>query len=99
MRAQTTSSSSDNAFAIGSRNQAILEINPSSSIIKKLDDLRKANPEGDATEDMVMMLYETAALLGGYTIEDPGQFAKRVTKLMDGGIDSPIGASVEAEVV
>ena len=28
------------------------------------------------------MVYETAVLVGGYHIEDPGEFARRVTKLM-----------------
>merc|ERR1711977_138313 len=36
MKSQTTSSASDSAFAIGSRNQAILEINPSHNVIKQL---------------------------------------------------------------
>ena len=28
----------------------------------------------------VMMIYETAALIGGYTIEDPGALGNRQTK-------------------
>merc|ERR1719310_1301290 len=42
----------------------------------------ETSPDATETEDMVMMIYETAALIGGYNIEDPGDFAKRVTKLM-----------------
>ena len=34
MKSQTTSGAQDSAFAIGSRNQAILEINPDHSVIK-----------------------------------------------------------------
>merc|ERR1712187_599479 len=101
MKSQTTSSAQDSAFAIGSRNQAILEINPSSTVIQKLKSLMETSPDADATEDMVMMVYETAALIGGYTLEDPGEFAKRVTKLMDDSGSSPAagGGSVEAEVL
>ena len=102
MKSQTTSSAQDSAFAIGSRNQAILEINPSSAVIQKMKSLMETSPDAESTEDMVMMVYETAALIGGYTLEDPGEFAKRVTKLMDGGIsDAPAAAagSVEAEVL
>lgn len=99
MKAQTTSSSQDNAFSIGARNQAILEINPESNIIKKLDNLMKLNPEAETTQDMVFMLYETASLLGGYTLEDPGDFAKRVTSMMDGHMEPAGGNSVEAEVL
>merc|ERR1712151_1345374 len=82
MKSQTTSSNQDSAFAMGSRNQAILEINPEHSVIRKLKEMQEKDPDGEETEDMVMMVYETAALIGGYTIEDPGDFAKRVTKLM-----------------
>merc|ERR1712032_348223 len=87
MKSQTTSSASDSAFAIGSRNQAILEINPQHAVIKKLKN------------DMEMMVYETAALIGGYSIEDPGDFAKRVTKLMESVGGSGTRGSLDAEVV
>merc|ERR1712061_146053 len=99
MKSQTTSSASDSAFAIGSRNQAILEINPEHSVIRKLKEMQEKDPDGEETEDMVMMVYETAALIGGYTIEDPGDFAKRVTKLMESVGDDSSGGVADAEVV
>merc|ERR1712050_763433 len=100
VKSQSTSSSSDSAFAIGSRNQAIPEINPDHGVIKQLKDAMDAAPDADETEDMVMLVYETAALIGGYTIEDPGEFAQRVTKLMSmQGGSAPSGLDVEAEVV
>merc|ERR1712066_147808 len=99
MKSQTTSSASDSAFAIGSRNQAILEINPQHAVIQRLKSAMETAPEADTTEDMVMMVYETAALIGGYSIEDPGDFAKRVTKLMESVGGSGGGGSLDAEVV
>merc|ERR1719198_175546 len=99
MKSQTTSSAQDSAFAIGSRNQAILEINPSHTVIKRLKNAQETAPDAAETEDMVMMLYETAALIGGYTIEDPGDFAKRVTKLMETMGEESASGSVDAEVV
>merc|ERR1719320_1647335 len=53
MKSQTTSSASDSAFAIGSRNQAILEINPSHPVIQKLRATMEAAPDAEETEDMV----------------------------------------------
>ncbi|CAE8691220.1 unnamed protein product [Polarella glacialis] len=105
MKSQTTSSASDSAFAIGSRNQAILEINPSHNVIKGIKKMMESTPDSPDTEDMVMMIYETAALIGGYNIEDPGDFAKRVTKLMESNSEYFAGGSgggsgdVDAEVV
>merc|ERR1712061_791180 len=97
MKSQTTSSASDSAFAIGSRNQAILEINPQHAVIKQLKSAMETSPDAETTEDMVMMVYETAALIGGYSIEDPGDFAKRVTKLMELSGSSGGGGSMDAE--
>jgi len=99
MKQQTTSSASDSAFAIGSRNQAILEINPGHSVIRSLKSAMETAPDAEETEDMVMMLYETAALVGGYTIEDPGDFARRVTKLMESMGSTDGAAQVDAEVI
>mmetsp|Transcript_107786 Transcript_107786/g.337534 ORF Transcript_107786/g.337534 Transcript_107786/m.337534 type:complete len:664 (-) Transcript_107786:355-2346(-) len=100
MKSQTTSSASDSAFAIGSRNQAILEINPKHAVVRKIKAAMEQAPDADETEDMILMLYETAALIGGYTIEDPGEFAQRVTKLMEtASVGSSAGGHVDAEVV
>merc|ERR1712050_451837 len=101
MKSQTTSSASDSAFAIGSRNQAILEVNPNHNVIKQLKNAMETDPESVETEDMVLLIYETAALIGGYTIEDPGDFAARVNKLMEqvGGSGGAAGGVSDAEVV
>merc|ERR1712050_22816 len=61
MKSQTTSSAQDSAFAIGSRNQAILEINPNNGVISKLKKAMESDPDSETTEDMVMMIYETSA--------------------------------------
>jgi len=100
MKSQTTSSAQDSAFAIGSRNQAILEINPKNKVIMQLKNMMETSPESEDTQDAVMMIYETAALTGGYSIEDPGEFARRVTKLMEsaGGDVSATGTQ-DAEVL
>jgi HSP90 family molecular chaperone len=98
MKSQTTSGSTDSAFAMGSRNQAILEINPEHPVIQKLKEMQESAPDSDETEDMVMMVYETAALIGGYNIEDPADFAKRVTKLMvNSAPDTGTSGVVDAE--
>merc|ERR1711879_582765 len=53
---------------MASMNQAILEINPDHPVIEKL---KKA-----------YLAYEMASLIGGYTVEDMGTFAKRVSTLI-----------------
>merc|ERR1711953_1289487 len=57
MKSQSTTSSQDSAFAIGSRNQAILEFNPKHPVIKQMKNAMETAPEAEETEDMVLMLY------------------------------------------
>jgi heat shock protein beta len=81
MRAQASARGEDK-MQLGQMNQAILEINPEHPIIKKLKDAYAANPESDESKDLANFAYEIAALTGGYQIEDPAAFAKRVTALI-----------------
>jgi len=101
MKSQTTSSAQDSAFAMGSRNQAILEINPKHPVIQQMKNAMETAPKSDDTKDMVLMIFETASLIGGYSIEDPGDFAKRVTKLMEnmGTTGDSGGKTMDAEVL
>jgi heat shock protein beta len=104
MQSQTASGSQDSAFAVGSWDQAILEIgsehrvfqrlrltkdaapeleiNPEHPVIQKLRLMKDTAPDSEETKDMVILLYETAALKGGYNLEEPAEHAKRVTTLM-----------------
>jgi len=100
MKSQTTSSSQDSAFAMGSRNQAILEINPRHPVIKQLKHAMETAPKDEATKDMTEMIYSTASLLGGYAIDDPADFARRVTRLMETvDMGAPDAGAMDAEVV
>merc|ERR1712039_9956 len=84
MKAQAAAVAPDSdGFGLGARNQAILEINPNHAVVQKLKFAMETAPDAQETEDMATMLYETAALLGGYALENPGDFAKRVTRLME----------------
>ena len=41
--------------------------------------------------------YDTAALAGGYSIDDPAEFAARVTAMMGGNIGAPAAKETEAK--
>ena len=63
------------------------EISPKSQIIKALKS--KASEEGasKSVSDICHLLFETALLSSGFTLEDPNSFAKRINSLVAIGLD------------
>jgi len=75
----------------------ILEINVRHPIIKELKKLVDANEEDKTAQDISHLLYETAALSSGWSLEDPAQFAERIVKMMNLGLNLDANASAEEE--
>jgi molecular chaperone HtpG len=60
----------------------ILEVNAKHPLIQKLESLCEADDPNDAVSDWVRLVHDQALLAEGSPIEDPAQFAKRLTTLM-----------------
>ena len=79
-----------------------MEINPQNAIIKELA-AKVANDKTDPTvRDLTMLLYESALLTSGFTLEQPQDFANRLFKLISLGlsiddVDAPAEASEETK--
>jgi len=83
MRATASARGEDDKYSeVAMKNQAILEINPDQAIIKKLKEAHGLDPTSKEAKDLVNLVYEIAALTGGYRIDDPAAFAKRVTSMV-----------------
>ena len=95
MQAQAVASGdSESLFGVGA---AALELNPSHPVVMSLKRAVAADDASAAAKEQAELLYDVAALTGGYTIDDPGAFAKRVVALMGAAAgSSPID---DAEVV
>lgn len=72
-----------------------LEISPSSPIIKALKNKVADEGSSRAVSDLSTLLFETALLSSGFTLEDPNAFAKRINSLVALGLDIE---NVEEEV-
>lgn len=65
----------------------VLEINPRHPIVRELLRRVQEDEDGDETaKDIVGLLYDTAALTSGFTLEDAPAFASRVVKMMGLGL-------------
>lgn len=88
-------------------NQAVLEINPSHTIIKSLRAMQQQNPDSAEAREKVELIFNTAALAAGYVLDNAADYSQMVVKMMskmadEGNVGSPSSTSddgVDAEVV
>ena len=99
MRSQTMGDARAMEYMKGKK---IMEINPTNPIILDLKRQVDSRSAGPAAEKAAMLLFETALLTSGFSVESPTDFASRVFEMMatkvQGG-DSSSGSSVTPEVV
>jgi len=79
------------------KSQRVLELNPKHPIITEL--LRRVeNDEKDPNlEDLAVLLYETACLNSGFSVDDPTTFVGRVHKIIKENLNIPADAEAEVE--
>jgi HSP90 family molecular chaperone len=73
-------------------NQAILELNPTHPIVLSLKEKVASAPEATETMELGKLVYDIAALAGGYECDDPGAFSARLVKLLSKEVqaDAPV---------
>merc|ERR1711941_129238 len=70
-----------------------MEINPDHVIMQSLEEKFSADASDRTIKDLIWLLYETAALTSGFSLDDPVTFASRIHKLIKLGLS--IGAEDE----
>lgn len=85
------------ALATGSNTfmspRKVLEVNPKHPIVQELLRKVQADESDPLATDLAGVLYDTAALHSGFSIEDPAEFANRIHKM----IKLSLGLDAEAE--
>merc|ERR1719342_1073088 len=63
-----------------------LEINPDHSIVENLRQRAEADKNDESVKDLVLLLFETALLSSGFSLEDPAVHAKRIHRMIKLGL-------------
>ncbi|KAK2098033.1 hypothetical protein P7K49_023484 [Saguinus oedipus] len=79
-----------------------LEINPDHYIIETLRQKAEADKNDKSVKDLVILLYETALLSSGFSLEDPQTHANRIYRMIKLGLgideDDPTADDTSAAV-
>merc|ERR1711994_597342 len=83
MRAQALR---DNTMSQYMMAKKTMELNPKHSIVKALKDKFAADSADSAAKDLVFLIYETALLTSGFSLENPASFSSRIHRLVKLGL-------------
>ncbi|KAL9445847.1 hypothetical protein AB3S75_013685 [Citrus x aurantiifolia] len=94
MQSQTLSDASKQAYMRGKR---VLEINPRHPIIKELQERVVKDPEDAGVQQTAQLIYQTALMESGFSLNDPKDFASRIYSTVKSSLNISPDAAVEEE--
>jgi molecular chaperone HtpG len=87
----------DSSMSMYMASKKTMELNPNHPIISGLKEKVEADKDSAVVKDLAWLLYETAILVSGFSLENPGSFVGRIYRMIKCGLGIDEGEAMSIE--